>query len=248
MAERGSYKLSELFSGNWNLFKEAVTNPKTAIVYDIDGILANSAKIVLRNFNEKFGLSVESSDIDGWDFLTNILKQKGFPESDIEHAKDDWYDASVLVRSQRNLYTRPLVKKTVNYYGSGNNFILTSRNSEFESATREWFGREFPEILPDNILIRKTGGADLADSAKFKVDSLKSLSEKFPWVIFIDDSIDFTKAVCEAGLPNCLVVNAPQGKIMPDFNYPNLFVVKRFPDSLQAMYPLMHAFEKALDG
>ena len=113
---------------------------------------------------------------------------------------------------------------------------------------RQSLSEEFPEIKPENILIRENGGTDLVDSAKFKVDRLRELSKKAPWVVFVDDSTDFVHAVLTDGIQNCLVINVPQGKIIPGFKHERLVVINRYPEKYQAMYPFMCAVLTAIDG
>ncbi|MCX6705104.1 MAG: hypothetical protein NT162_02085 [Candidatus Woesebacteria bacterium] len=245
--ERKPYIWSELFLGDEDLFQKILRNPETIFVYDIDGILANSAKIVYKRFTEKTGVEALPYKIDRWDYLTELSKDAGLDEDTIKHAEDEWFKSEILGTSQRYLYIGPVVEKTVNYYGADKNFVLTSRNPYLKDSTIDWFAKEFPKIKKENIFIRGSGGIDLVNSAKFKVEKLQMLARKAPWVVFVDDSTDFVKAVLDDGIKNCLVVNIPQGKIMPDFEHERLIVIKRFPDEIQAMYPLMYAIDKALD-
>lgn len=242
--ERQPYHFPELFTGDWDLFKKVLQNRQTVFVFDMDGILANSAKIVLAKFTEKTGVAVKPSEIDGWDFLTNLARKSGLSEETIEHAEDDWYKAEVLGNAQRYLYIRPVIQKTVGYYGSANNFVLTSRNHTLRESTSSWFRQKLPEIHDENIIMRKEG--DLRKSVPFKVDNLRIFAEAAPWIIFIDDNIDFIKGSLEAKIPNCLTVYVPLGKNMPDIRHERLILIKRYPNEIQAMYPLMDAIGRAI--
>jgi hypothetical protein len=242
--ERQPYNFSELFIGNEKLFQEVLRNPKTIFVYDIDGIISNSPKIVLNNFHEKNGVNVSAAEIDGWNYLTNVAKKSGLSEDVVKNAEKDWYDAGVLLKSQRYLYIKPAIQMTMRYYGPEQHFVLTSRNFTLDDSTFNWFRREEPEFLPENILIRKKG--DTRSAEVYKVDNLKYLAGRAPYVVFVDDSTDFVKAVLDDGIKNCLVINIPQGKIMPDFTHERLIIIKRFPDKLQAMYPFMDAVRRAI--
>jgi hypothetical protein len=246
--ERKPYIFSELFIGDENLFQEVLQNPETIFVYDIDGILANTPKVVFDKFSKKNGIAVKEFEMTKWNYLTELLKSNGFGKEAVEHAEDDWFKPEVLVAARRFLYIRPVVEKTVNFYGADRNFILTSRNPYFKPSTIEWIAREFPKIRSENVFIRDSGGIDLEISAKFKAEKLGLLAKKAPWVVFVDDSTDFVKAALTDGIQNCLVVNIPQGKIMPDFRHERLIIIKRYPEELQAMYPFMDAVNRALDG
>jgi hypothetical protein len=244
--ERKPYVWSELFLGDEELFQKVLRNPETIFVYDIDGIVTNSAKVVYRRWTEKTGVEALPHKIDRWDYLTKLAREAALSKDVIEHAEDDWFKPEVLQAAQLNLYIRPVIEKTIRYYGPDKNFVLTSRNPSLKESTVNYFAREFPKIKKENILIREEGGIDLVDSAKFKVENLKILAEKAPWVVFVDDAIDFVKAVLNDGIKNCLVINIPQGKIMPDFEHERLIVIKRFPDKLQAVYPFLDAVGRAI--
>lgn len=244
--ERKPFIWSELFIGNEKLFQEVLRNRETIFVYDIDGILINSAKEVYRRFTEKNGILAEPAEINRWDYLTELSKKAGLAKDTIKHAEDDWFKADVLSVSQRYLYIRPALDMTIKYYGADRHFVLTSRNPYLKTSTVDTLIHEFPKIKTENIFIRDNGGIDLVDSAKFKVEKLQMLAKKAPWVVFVDDSIDFVKAVLDDGIENCLVVNIPQGKTMPDFRHERLIVIKRFPEEIQAMHPFMHAVERAI--
>jgi len=246
--ERKPFIWREMFTGNWELFQKVLENPETIIVYDIDGILINSPKIVLNNFSKKTGIKTNAVEIDKWNYLGEIAENSGLGEDVIEHANDDWFKPEVLQAAQRYLHIRSVVRKTVNYYGPDRNFVLTSRNPYFKTSTINHFAQEFPEIKSENILIRDNGGIDMVDSANFKTEKIRELATKAPWVVFIDDSPDFSEAVLCDGPENCLVVNIPLGKTTPTLPHERLIVIKRFPEDLQAMYPLKFMIDKAIDG
>lgn len=244
--ERKPFVWREMFTGNWEFFQKVLSNPKTIIVYDIDGILLNSPDIVLKRFTEKTGIKTNPAEIDRWDYLTSLAKNEGLSEDEVKHAEDGWYDPMVLSEAKRYLYIRPVIRKTVSYHGPDHNFVLTSRNPYLKQSTIESFDTHLPEIKTKNILIRESGGIDKTVSAAFKVENLRALAKIAPWILFVDDSVDFCEAVIKADIENCVVVNIPLGKIMPDYRHERLIVIKRFPDEIQAMYPLMFMLDKAL--
>jgi hypothetical protein len=241
--EREPFDMRELFIGDRNLFNEVLRNRETIFVYDIDGILADSTKVVYRKFTEKTGVLANPLEMNNFHHLSNLAKSAGLDEEIVKHAEDDWYDPKVLGLSQKFLYITPVVEKTLSFYGRDRNFILTSRNVDLKESTLEWFSRKYPKINPGNILIRDNHNTD---PAEFKVDNLRILSKIAPWVVFVDDSVDFIEAVLADGIKNCLVVNIPQGKIMPDFRHERLIIFKRYPEEIQALCPLMYAVDYAL--
>lgn len=242
--ERQPYHLENLFFGNRKLFNEVLQNPETVFVFDNDGIISNTSKIVYKNFSDKNGILVKPSEISSWTHLTDIARNAGLDENAINHAEDDFYNSKVLEKAQSLLYIKPVIKRTVAYYGPERNFILTSRNAEFKDVTVSWFERKFPEFMPENILVRER--TDDVTGEDFKIRKLREIAASAPWVVFIDDGLKFVEATLNAGIENCLVVNVPQGKTMPDFTNEHLIVIKRFPDELQAMYPLMDAIDRAI--
>jgi len=227
------------------LFKEALGNPGTIFVYDMDGVLADSPKIVLQNFTEKNGIKVNPAEIDEYAYLTKILKQNGFSRKQIKHAEDDWFDPKVLHKAQRYLYIKPVVEKTIAAYGAKNNYVLTVRDPDFTDSSLDWLTHQFPKFLPENLMIRTN---KKMDGTYFKVGCLTILAQTAPWVVYIDDSTDFTKAAVMAGIENCIAVNVPIGKTMPDFRHERLIIIKRYPNELQAMYPFMYAVDRALEN
>lgn len=241
--ERKPYIWSELFFGNEKLFQKILRNPETIIVYDIDGILAYSAEKVLKRFSDEYGIPTSPAETNGWGYLTNLAKAAGLPTEKIEHAEDFWYDPQLLLTVRKYLYMKPVVSKTIDLFGAEKNYVLTSRGPKFNDSTLIWLAREYPEIPAENLMIRNDAKID---SAEFKTGCLRWLAKTAPWVVFIDDAIDFTKAAIDANIKNCLVINIPQGKVMPDFSHERLIVIKRFPDEIQAMHPFMHAIERAV--
>lgn len=247
--ERRPYIFNELFSGNWDLFKEAVRNPKTIIVYDADLTLINLAKNVGENFYKKHGIKIDINDYDSWTYLTKVAKENKLSKGKIKHAEDGWYNADLIKRAHRYLYIKPLVNKTISLYGQKNNYVLTARNPDLRKATEESFKRELPLILFENILMRKDGGIiSHEDTAIYKAGELERLSKMAPWVVFVDDSITFIRTALNSGIKNLLVVNVPFGKMQPDFCHDQLIVIDRYPSMEQGMYPLMDLFDRAIKG
>lgn len=248
ITERCQFIWREMFTGNWELFQKVLGNPETIIVYDIDGILIDTPKIVLNKFTEKTGIRTNPVDIDKWNYLSELAENSGLSKDVIEHANDDWFRPEVLARAHRYLYIKSLVQKTVNYYGPQRNFVLTSRNPYFKLSTINHFSYELPEIKSENIFIRDNGGVDMTVAANFKTEKIRDLAIKAPWVFFVDDSPDFSEAVLRDGPENCLVINIPLGKTKPTLPHERLIVIKRFPEDLQAMYPLKFMVDKAIDS
>ncbi|MGA3292148.1 MAG: hypothetical protein ABSC49_03340 [Candidatus Microgenomates bacterium] len=244
--ERCPYRLENLFTGDKELFENVLQNRQTVFVYDIDGILANSAKAVFENFTEKTGIYASPVELDERGYLTRLATKSGLDEESIKHAEDGWYKQDILLSAHRYLYIKPLVEKTIRYYGPERNFVLTSRNPGLKDCTvNKWFPRELPKLFrTENILIRDDSNAKI-DGVLFKTDSLARLAAKAPWIVFIDDDIRFVKSALE-NITNSLVINVLQGKTKSDFRHKRLVEIKRFPDELQAMYPLLNAIEKVI--
>lgn len=242
MVENNAYRWHESFSGNWDLYKTAVQNPKTIHVYDIDGILAYSARSVFDDFIRKTGVYVHPAEIDEFDFLTKIAKSHGVNGSQLAQANDGWYDPEILLKAPRYFYIRPVVQQSLRLAGPERNFVLTARKSSLKESTLKWFDRELPEMPPQNIIIRENGGTK---SIPFKVENLTRLSKLAPWVIYTEDALDYVKAALAAGIPNLLVVNIPQGKIWPSFRHDNLILLNRYTVKSQAMYPFHDTISRA---
>ena len=243
--ERKPFVWREMYEGNIDLLEKVFQNPETVFVYDIDGILADSPKIVLKKFTEKTGIKTDPAEIDEWNYLTNLAKNAGLGGEHIKNAEVDWYEPEVLAVAQKYLYITPVLEKTLKYYGPARNFALTSRDPKLTEVTLKWFLWKIPKFKTENILIRTNPESG---PSKFKVDNLIRLARKAPWVVFIDDHTDFAEAAVQADIPNCMVINIPLGKTMPDFRHERLIVIKRYPEYLQAMYPLMFMVDRAING
>jgi len=244
--ERKPFVFSEMFHGNWGLFGKVISNPETNIVYDIDGILIDTPKIVLKRFTEKTGIKTDPAEINDWNYLGQLAMRFNLDQESIDHANGDWYKPEVLKHAKRYLHIKPLVQTTLNYHGPDKNFVLTSRNPDFKETTISQFAHEFPEIKSENILIRDSGGVDNGISSSFKVENIRKLAQKARWVLFVDDQPDFCEAVLKSGVENCLVINIPLGAIKPALPHDRLIVMGRFPNEIQAMYPFKYAVDKAL--
>lgn len=242
---RQPYNFSENFSGNWDLFQNVLKNRETVFVYDNDGIFSDTSKEVYKRFGKVHGLNAKPEDITEWNYLTRVAEAAGLNENVIKHAEDGFYDPMVLGVAPAVYGIRRVISRTMDYYGRQRNYILTSRNPEFKATTVDWFRRKFPEFLPENIIIRETKNISGED---FKVEKLRLLASKNPWVVFVDDGQQFIRRTLEADIKNCLVVNIPVGKVEPKFVHERFFVFRRYPVDLQAVYPFYDAVDRALDS
>lgn len=83
MKENVSYRFDENFFGNKELFRNVFQNPQIIVVYDIDGILADTPKIVLKNFAKKHGININSKDINNWTYLSDVAIANNLDEDAI---------------------------------------------------------------------------------------------------------------------------------------------------------------------
>ena len=238
MRERKPYILKDLFKGDKSLFKEAFSNPESIIFYDMDGILADTPKVVHKKFSLDNNLDAKPSEINSWDYLTKLAIVAGLDSDKIKHAEDDWYKAEILSQAQNYLYINPVLEKTLKLFSPTRNFVLTSREPFLTDSTIDWINLKYPKILTKNILIRKD---EKIKPTEFKANEIKSRALNAPWVIIIDDSTKYIKSIIDTGIDNLLAINIPLGRIKPDFTHPQLVVIKRFPDDIQGMYPLLNS-------
>lgn len=241
--ERESYRLKDfVFSGSTETLENILKSNDVLFLIDADGIIINSPKKILGNFENKYGIKIDPAKIDRWDILIETAKINKFPKDVVATVNDEWFQPEPLLASQPYLYIRPLLIRLINRYGLENNYILTSRNPDLENCTTEWFNRHFLE-LSNNILIRKDV---ILDGGNFKVEEITKRARDHEWVVFIDDSLNFTKQVVESNIENVFVINVPLGVARPDFESKNLLVMGRYPIGLQAMYPLYNLFDRIL--
>lgn len=241
---RDLFSFEEKFVGDWELFREAINNPEVYYIYDADGVLVYSAERVFESFEKRYGIKVSPKDINAWNYLTNVAAEKGLSDESVTDAEKDWYNSSVLESSRRYLHAKPLVNLTVKLAGKEKNLVLTSREPYLAEGTYRWFDRNFPMLLRNNILIRNSDSE--ISGTRFKVNSVRERAGQADWVVFMDDSTKYIKAVLDAGIPNCLAILIPQGVVKPEFSHDHLITVGRFPEEMQGMYPLYSAFKKAL--
>lgn len=243
MTERKPFILSDLYEGNLDLIKEPFSNPETIIFYDIDGILADSPKVVYEKFKEENNIDIKPSQTDSWNYLNKVAHENGIPFEKIIYIQDDWYNPDVLFKAQPYLYIRPVVEKTLKLFTPERNFILTARNPNLKSSTINWINLKYPKILTNNILIREDKNMD---SSKYKMNEILPRAKNAPWVIFIEDTPEYIKSLLDLKIDNLVVINIPIGQRKPDFKDPRMIVVKRYPEDIQAMYPLMYLINSVL--
>jgi hypothetical protein len=215
-------------------------------MYDLDGVLADSADSVFRDFENENQIRVYPYKIDSWEYLTYIAKTSNLSDSQISNAESGWYDPEILGRAKRYSYTRPLVSLTMKLAGVDNNFVLTSRNSNIpmmKDKTNSWINKHFGKFPDENRLIWDPNSGMKA--SEFKAEEIKKRAKMFDWVVFMDDSGRYTKAALNVGCENILAINIPLGVIKPSFDHERLIVVGRYPEESQSMYPLYWAFKKA---
>lgn len=241
--ERQQHNWQELFVGDWSTFTKVISNPETIIVWDIDGVLGNSPRAVFSDVYRRYRLHAHPSQIDRWDYLSSLAKKRSMSEEAIQIIENGWYSTEVLEKSPRYLYMKKLVDLTTLYYGSEQNYVLTSRKPSLADGTYRWMGREYPQILTKNILIRDT---ENEKETEFKARHIRRLSQQTPYVVFVDDSIKYVQFVLDQLIDNCYVINTPLGVIDSSFADPHAFVVKRYPHNLQAMFPLFDAFRSVI--
>jgi hypothetical protein len=243
MNERLRYNWQEFFKGDWLTFANVASNPETKIIWDIDGVLGNSPRAVFSDVYRKHRLHAHPSQINRWDYLTFLAKQKNMPKEKVQMIEDGWYTSDVLERSPKNLYMKQIIDLTTGFYGIDRNYVLTSRKPHLADGTYRWMSLEYPQIPKENILIR-----DNVEEieTEFKARHIKRLSQQAPFVIFIDDSTKYVQFVLDQSIDNCYVINTPLGIIDFLTNDPHAFVVKRYPHNLQAMLPLLDAFRSVI--
>lgn len=238
---RERFKFEQNFDGDKNLFRQAFTNSKSIFYYDGDGILFNTAEVVLNDFQIKNGITANPTAIDRWGYLTHLAVSNHLPNEKIQSAEDGWYDPDILVMARRYLFIKSVVRKTVALSGPERNYVLTSREPILKDSTMESLKREFPQIPTSNLLIRSDKNIKPTD---YKASVVKFGSAVAPWVVLIDDSTKYCKAVLDANIPNCVVVNVPLGQIKPDFSHPQMITLGRFPVECQGMYALDEAIDR----
>lgn len=244
--EKKLYILSDYYKGNWLDFNTVASNIDTAIVYDIDGVLCNSPEVVFSNFRARHQsrkIEVYPHQIDRWDFLSYVAKENNLDEVTVKEAENDWYLTEVLEAANPYSSMPQLVALTLNFYGSPNNYVLTSRKPNLAEGTLKWMSTHYPHIATENIFIRPD---ELEKETVFKARNINEIAVNHPYVLFIDDSTKYVKHVLDNCRENVHVIHTPLGLTQTEFTGDRLHIVKRCPHELQSMYPLMDAFQRVI--
>lgn len=251
MKEKPGYRFNKNISclnETYNRLSDFLNDKQTVHLYDADGIVIDSPRQVISQFNKQvlsqFGIETDPSEVDRWGYLTYFSQLNDLPYEVILKAEDDWYDSETLEKSPRYSWIKPVLLSSLNKSGINRNFILTARLPELKQTTVDWFSKHFPDFDSDNILIRESL---TDDPSTFKAETVAFFAEKYPQVIVYEDSVEYSKAILDEELPNCIVILVPLGNIRPGFDNDNLIVLRRYPNELQAMYPLYDLVKRAKD-
>jgi hypothetical protein len=254
LAKRPEYNFDQqVLYGNAEKFIEILATPNVKVVYDSDGIKANSPKITVGKFNllrEDFNF--RPHQITCWDQLTQWALSEGLDADLIATAEDVWYDPDILKLAEPYLYSRPMVKKSMKLSGQENNFVLTSRRPGLSDVTYKWYARHF-QFLNENILIRND--EDNLSGVEFKKREIEKLVQlarrQETYVILVEDTGKNIKEVGEfilsRGYDNYCAIHMPIGLIKPEYFAENLLILKRYPFEEQGIYPLFDLMRKSLE-
>lgn len=225
-------------------------DPQTIFIYDIDGILADSPKEVFQRFNDRAGTNYKPHQNSRFDYLTSRAIADGLDSQIVDTAEDGWYDSKVLRSSDPVLYARSILYRTIYTHGADRNYVLTARLPRLENTTMEWFSEHFPKVPQDNILVRVNHESEVNEDFEimkdFKVSEITRLSKIASNIVFVEDSVGFSKAVIKHGPDNCYIINIPMGEIHQDLQQERLFVFDRIPLEKQGLLPLMMFFKENL--
>jgi 5' nucleotidase, deoxy (Pyrimidine), cytosolic type C protein (NT5C) len=148
--------------------------PQAEIQFDIDGVIANLAPVILPRMNELATRYDQSPtftwrDITSHDWIRDTCLQWGMNEADALATQMMWGDPDVVAQAVPYKGVRAGLRILSHLYGGRINFV-TSRRASTRQQTLDWFDENLPFINPERIFQREIG--DPRHGKEIKTDML----------------------------------------------------------------------------
>lgn len=135
--------------------------PKAEIQFDIDGVIANLAPVVLPRMNElalRHGQQGNFTwrDIRSHDWIKETCMAWGMGEPEAYKTQLMWGDPDVVAQAVPYKGAKAGLRLLTELYGDRINFV-TSRRAVTRNQTLDWFEQHFPFIEPFRIFQRYEG-------------------------------------------------------------------------------------------
>ncbi len=167
---------------------------------DIDAVTQATHTLALKNASRELGKIILKEHITSYWELANIAVASGMPEQEVMNfARRVWNQPDVYLNSP----AVPGIKTLLQVFNeAGTDYIfVSSRPTEFEETTREWFRKTFPWVDDQNIILwRKEHGV----GGNFKAKIIKDYGIK----LHIEDAME--EAVVIARLTDVSIIIVPQ--------------------------------------
>lgn len=161
------------------------------ITFDIDGVLSNSGLAVVNDFNYIFKTNRIAKEITHWNSIKCWAMDLGKSDEEAkEIEKSLWFRPEVIGKAEPvpGAYSllRSLWKADVNMK------FITSRPSNLNDVTKEFFDKHFSFIDLDNVISNPMD--DLGEASKFKIKKIAEISP----IYHIEDSPTQINAIIKA--------------------------------------------------
>jgi hypothetical protein len=122
---------------------------------DFDGVLVNSRKVVVEEFNRMFGTTYSEKDIHQWAAITRWAIELGYSKEEAREIDDYlWYQRPDLLFMAPPIggaleFTRWFAERGIILP------IITSRTPDLKDCTITWVEKWMDWISPDQVMIRR---------------------------------------------------------------------------------------------
>jgi 5'(3')-deoxyribonucleotidase len=118
---------------------------ESTVLFDIDGVLADTAPPVIKEINKLFGLHLRVEAIDSWNYVTHEVKRLTGSAELGEKARQVWYKPDILAKADPIEGAVEAVKYVARVKG-WRPWTATARLPNAQEMTIEWVYGNFPEI------------------------------------------------------------------------------------------------------
>lgn len=153
----------------------------TTVIYDTDGVVANSGIPVMEKLNREWGTNYRISDHASWDWIYDQAKRMGYDHQEAMVFRNYWYDPELL----REASPYRGLKFVVNFWhrlGTNQRFT-TARFTDSRETTLDWYERHLSwAVERGRIYMREDDTSETGYELKARVAKLHRAD------VFFDDS------------------------------------------------------------
>ncbi|OGD09122.1 hypothetical protein A2397_01490 [Candidatus Amesbacteria bacterium RIFOXYB1_FULL_44_23] len=134
---------------------------------DVDGVLADTAKPVVKEVNRRWGSQLRWQDINSWNWIGEQIEQLTKSKVEGEEATQVWFDPDILFLANP---VEGAVEAAYDLMEMGYRlWAATSRLPNARESTIEWLRKYFPFLPQNRIYMRYPGVEDVVSSNDIKL-------------------------------------------------------------------------------